>query len=701
MDVGRIHSGPLSRAASPDPVPAQTGAGAATPPSQPASTRRSGRGRAANAPGRAPVASGRNPGASGSGLSRRVGLPSQTAESTLPVDDLKQQLDKALKMGAATEKALAGVLLGAMQHPGQQNVESHLRQVAIAAGGVKAANQGLDALAQLKQQGHAANPYQTQAELLSNRATAAMSGIQALDRMRIGIGSQHAKDALDGKLDVLKEFQVVVADTVQRSKSADTPRAVRDRLQPMLGGLNEGLCLYTRLMRAALGTAVDKRGDQFFDLVNKTGAFNAVPLALEFAAATTYRRETAGNALLDLHDHSVAMARIGPARVAGRLSAERLEACVNEVEAFRHNLDQVGTALCLEAADRIEMNDNAGLWKSMLNLAHAIGDYQAILKDICDSVAGPKPAASGPMDDWVPVTAALKEAEPQPSASTSRKARKQGKRPVAQATPKPTPAAASAQAAAPADARIDAQKHTDTLLKKYPTDRLIGARSVNDVVAAARASGKDTSSIETAMRDPRRDAVKTVDFVRASVRNWFGEAAALQRAQASLPAGDTRIAQLAERLQAFGLMEQHLNDWEADELKRDALPRSNHLDRLLKSGQIEHVGAPVRLPAAGDVGDRGTVFEIGIQPKALSNRRPAQPLFVHVHTSEPVEAAALQTMQFSDFAKVHLKTAKQKNLGPRWEAVMHALGHTDAKVHRAAVGPTLLNALFERMQAPS
>lgn len=699
MDAGRIHSGPLSRAASPDPVSAQTAAGATTPEGQPASTLRSSRGRAANAPGRAPGASGRAPGASGSGRSRRVDLPSQAAESRLPVAELKQQLDTALKMGAATEKALAGVMIGAMQQPQGQNVESHLRQVDIAARGVKAADQGLDALAQLKQQGHAANPYQVQAELLSNRATAALSGIQALDRILVGFNDQHSNDALDSKLGVLKEFHAVAADAIQRCKSTDTPRAVRDELQPMLGGLNEGLCLYRRLMRSSLGAAVDKRADRFFGLVNTTGAFNAVALAHEFAAATHYRREAGHEALADLHDHGVAMARSGPPRPAGRLPAERLQACVNEVEAYRHNLDQVGTALCLEAADRIEMDDHAGLWKSVLDLAHAIADYQAVLKDLCDSVAGSKPAAPGSLDEWLPAAGAAKEAEPQPAASTSRKARKQGKRPVAQATP--APVLASAPAAAPADTRIDAQKHADTLLKKYPADRLIGARSVDEVVAAARASGKNTSSIEAAMRDPRRDAVKTVDFVRASVRNWFGEAAALQRAQASLPAGDARIAQLTDRLQALGVVEQHLNAWEADELKRDALPRSNHLDRLLKGGQIGRVGAPVRLPAAGDVGSRGTVFEIGIQPKPLSNQRPAAPLFVHVHTSEPVEATALQTMRFNDFAKVHLKTARQKNLGPRWEAVMHALGHTDAKVHRAAVGPTLLRALFERIQAPS
>ncbi len=611
---------------------------------------------------------------------------------------LKQQLETARKMGAATEKALAGVIIGAMQQPQGQTVESHLRQVDIATRGVKAADQGLDALAQLKQLGHAANPYKEQAELLSNRATAAMSGIQALDRILVSFNGPHSSDALDSKLGALKEFHDVAADAIQRCKSTESPRAVRDALQPMLGGLNEGICLYRRLMRSALGVAVDKRADRFFGLVNTTGAFNAVALAHEFGAATRYRREAGHEALADLHDHSIAMARSGPARPAGRLSAERLQACVSEVEAFRHNLDQVGTALCLEAADRIEMDDNAGLWKSVLDLAHAIADYQAVLKDLCDSVGGSKPAASGSLDDWLPVAAALKEAEPQKSsASTSRKARKQGKRHVAQAAP--APALASAQKVAPADTRIDAQKHADTLLKKFPADRLSGARSVEDVVAAARASGKNTSSIEAAMRDPRRDAVKTVDFVRASVRSWFGEPAALQRAQASLPAGDARIAQLTERLQALGLMEQHLNAWEADELKRDALPRSNHLERLLKGGQIEHVSGPRRLEAAGDVGSRGTVFEIAIQPRALSNRRPAAPLFVHVHTSEPVEAAALQTMKFSDFAKVHLKTAKQVNLGPRWEAVMHALGHTDAKVHRAAVGPTLLNALFERMQA--
>ncbi len=691
MDAGRIHSGAPSRAASPDPVSAQTAAGT---PTQPASTRRN-RGRAANAPGRAPVASGRAPGASGSGLSRRVDLPPQAAASRLPVDDLKQQLDRALKMGAAAEKALAGVMIGAMQHPQAQNVESHLRQVDIAARGVQAADLGLDALAQLKQQGQAANPYQVQAELLSSRATAAMSGIQALDRILVSFNGPHSSDALDSKLGTLKEFHAVATDAIQRCKSTDTPRAVRDALQPLLGGLSEGVCLYRRLMRSAVGLAVDKRADRFFDLVNTTGTFNAVALAREFGAATHYRREAGHEALADLHDHGIAMARGGPSRPAGRLSAERLQACVSEVEAFRHNLDQVGTALCLEAADRIEMDDNAGLWKSVLDLAHAIADYQAVLKDMCDSVGGSKPAAQGALDDWLPVAGALKEAEPQPSASTSRKARKQGKRPVVQ--PTPTSAPASAQVAAPADTRIDAQKHADTLLKKYPADRLVGARSVDDVVAAARASGKNTSSVEAAMRDPRRDAVKTVDFVRASVRNWFGEAAALQRAQASLPAGDARIAQLTERLQALGVMEQHLNTWEADELKRDALPRSSHLERLLKGGQIEHVSTPVRLQAAGDVGSRGTVFEIGIQPKPLSNQRPAAPLFVHVHTSEPVEPKALQTMRFNEFAKVHLKTARQVNLGPRWEAVMHALGHTDAKVHRAAVGPTLLSALFERM----
>ncbi|MFC0126764.1 hypothetical protein [Ralstonia solanacearum] len=129
-------------------------------------------------------------------------------------------------------------------------------------------------------------------------------------------------------------------------------------------------------------------------------------------------------------------------------------------------------------------------------------------------------------------------------------------------------------------------------------------------------------------------------------------------------------------------------------LKRDMHPRSNHLIRLLEAGQIRCVEAPGRLPPEEGNDKVGTLLEIGIQFKPLSNRRRAAPWFVPVHTDKPVTAQALPTMAFTEFTAVHLKTAKEKKRGAHWEAAMRALGYTDAKVHRAAIGPELLSTLF-------
>lgn len=77
------------------------------------------------------------------------------------------------------------------------------------------------------------------------------------------------------------------------------------------------------------------------------------------------------------------------------------------------------------------------------------------------------------------------------------------------------------------------------------------------------------------------------------------------------------------------------------------------------------------------------------------------PWVVHIHTREPVTADMLCTMPSGDFAAVHLKTDWEKNLGPRWEAVMRALGYPEAKVHRGPIGMELLGQLFARVKLPA
>ncbi|AKK63311.1 hypothetical protein FE36_05355 [Xanthomonas oryzae pv. oryzicola] len=77
-----------------------------------------------------------------------------------------------------------------------------------------------------------------------------------------------------------------------------------------------------------------------------------------------------------------------------------------------------------------------------------------------------------------------------------------------------------------------------------------------------------------------------------------------------------------------------------------------------------------------------------------SNGDIPAPWFVHVHTEKPVTSTGLRALHYKDLAAVHLKTAREVNLGARWEEMMRALGNTEAKVHRATIGSKLLGQLW-------
>ncbi|OWF56993.1 outer protein P, partial [Xanthomonas vasicola pv. vasculorum] len=133
---------------------------------------------------------------------------------------------------------------------------------------------------------------------------------------------------------------------------------------------------------------------------------------------------------------------------------------------------------------------------------------------------------------------------------------------------------------------------------------------------------------------------------------------------------------------------------EADALKTDPQPRAPHLERLLAMHGLARISAPNRLRSEGDRGDRGTLFEVRIEHAPQSNGDIPAPWFVHIHTDKPVMPAGLRALHPKNLAAVHLKTASEVNLGPRWEEMMRALGNTEAKVHRATVGSKLLGQLL-------
>ncbi|WP_231409074.1 type III secretion system effector XopP [Ralstonia solanacearum] len=402
------------------------------------------------------------------------------------------------------------------------------------------------------------------------------------------------------------------------------------------------------------------------------------------------------------HDHDEAMEAAVDALVghgaenqpAQRLTQQALAGHQAAIEAYAEGLDRVGLNLCLDAADgiEIEMDDADGVWRSMIDVVHALAAYKASLLELSETAShvkckpGPMPEAPRPAPSPSAPTSAARPAKS--SGGAKPKNRKHGKRSGQPSVSAPAPAPA------PVDGRTLAQKQADALLRSCPVDLDTATRFKGNIVRIAQLLDKDTGPIQSELNDPKRDAVNAADFVRGTAGNWFGEMGCVLSAKTSLRPGDPRIDQLANRLGALALIEQHMKALEADMLKRDMHPRSNHLIRLLEAGQIRCVEAPGRLPPEEGNDKVGTLFEIGIQFKPLSNRRKVAPWFVHVHTDKPVTAQALPTMAFTEFTAVHVKTAKEKNRGAHWEAAMRALGYTDAKVHRAAIGPELLSKLF-------
>ncbi|NMI16000.1 outer protein P, partial [Xanthomonas citri] len=255
---------------------------------------------------------------------------------------------------------------------------------------------------------------------------------------------------------------------------------------------------------------------------------------------------------------------------------------------------------------------------------------------------------------------------------------------------------ASSSAAAPAarrviDERSAAQKQADEILKGTRLESLPVAELGGDFIALAKRLGKDTTDVERLIGDSRHDAATAFDFARTCMQGWFGSSERLLQLKSKLRAGDGRIEQLDTRLRLLQRIEDAFERREADALKTDPQPRAPHLERLLAMNGVARVTAPIRL---GSEGDRGRLFEVRIEHAPQSNGDIPAPWFVHVHTEKPVTPAKLRALHYKDLAAVHLKTAREVNLGARWEEMMRALGNTEAKVHRATIGSKLLGQLW-------
>jgi hypothetical protein len=247
------------------------------------------------------------------------------------------------------------------------------------------------------------------------------------------------------------------------------------------------------------------------------------------------------------------------------------------------------------------------------------------------------------------------------------------------------------------------EKADDALRPRLLTSAL--AESCSDPLAIARIFGKDTSVIET-LEANGADPLSVANSLRASAQSWFGNSGFVRRVRDALaplakanPDDEVignKVEQLDDRIEALRVIDGHLEARASDSLKRHKFPKAQHLNQLLELDQIAGLSAPVRLPSAGDQGERGTLFELTITPRPFSDGNEAPAVYLHLHTLRQVSPRQCLTLRFDDLAAAHIKSKEQRSLGSRWEELQQLWGNTDARVHRGPVDQELLGVLLQR-----
>lgn len=226
-----------------------------------------------------------------------------------------------------------------------------------------------------------------------------------------------------------------------------------------------------------------------------------------------------------------------------------------------------------------------------------------------------------------------------------------------------------------------------------------------DFFALAASMKQDTKDIRAAL-DAGTDPVNAGQMMRRALVEWFGQPGIWAQRSQQLD-GLTGVElepktvelqkEVAQRAVQVQTLHEQVSAFEIDLVKQYALPRANHVSMLLNSGAAVPDGAVRKLPSDGDPdGDHGTLFEVRLAVEPLSNGQPAAPLYVHFHTKNVVGTDAIANISPGELAAVHVKTAEQRALGRKWEALNAALL---GPVHRGALTDQVLVDLQKSMKA--
>jgi hypothetical protein len=402
--------------------------------------------------------------------------------------------------------------------------------------------------------------------------------------------------------------------------------------------------------------------------------------------------------VLSLIGEMAALQRRDTALRAGPDAPQELAQLHGEIRGVLEQLESgAGHFVAAAAEEWTPEGDGPARWLHVSEYAHALADfagpYLAIVQEnIRRHGAANASAAAEPAP--VQAQAAVQPAEASGSGRKAGRSRRRSNAARAGSQPA-TPAAPSA-----AELRTAALGKADRVLQKHPA---LTTRAVADAHGDPRILAPVAET-----RENRQDPIRLASDMRSAVQTRFGKIADLRAARSGMdslegsPDADvrSRIAQLDDRIQALRQVSAGIRDIELEALKQHPLPDGDHVQRLLALGGIQSVGAPVRLPSDGDVGARGTLFELRIQAQPLADGTPAKPLFLHVHTRQLASAEECVALQFGALAAVHVKTAAQRRMGGKWASVQQSLDQLRVRVHRGAVQPSTWDTLKAMPGAP-
>lgn len=312
-----------------------------------------------------------------------------------------------------------------------------------------------------------------------------------------------------------------------------------------------------------------------------------------------------------------------------------------------------------------------------------------------DPIEPEEPAASAQE------AAASEQAAQAESSKPSRKSRRNSK--SAQTAPTPSAALASKPGLS-----VEQQVHIELAqarVNQFRKPPVVPSGARFDFFALGLPMKQDLKEIRAAL-DAGTDPINAGQAMRRALADRFGQPGIWAQRSKQLedltgveldPKTVELQKEVAERAVQVRSLHDQVSTFEIDLVKQYALPQANHVSMLLNSGDAVPDGAVRKLRSDGDPdGDHGTLFEVRLAVKPLSNGQPAAPLYVHFHTKNVVGTDAIANISPGELAAVHVKTAEQRALGPKWEALNAALL---GPVHRGALTDQVLVDLQKSMKA--